>query len=835
MATTTATSTVPPSDDTAWVGFRAAGLPSLLSPQYPSPPFHLQGAAAPGSSAEKRPAWDTAEPRPKKDTDNLIQSPAALLFELPHFAPESSTLHLHYNNAHYEAPASYQLPALPPHLMPSHQHHQQYRIEPFQPPQTESLTHHHVSYTPKNVAQSPYQPVSKSYSNRSSVNTARNFNDQTQQSWLSAASTGRTTRSQTKRQRMEQHDSVRGNSDYGYSASYYHQPVATHQPHSSQQYTPYSNNVSYHPDPSPQFHQYSLNSPPSTIQQRPKFQPQQQQRINSVASSISLDSHPLLAQHPSYTYPTQNQHNQLPSYSQQQQSPIVHSPSTGIFTPNFSRSAALPIAASPTLHAAYTLTYPPQNGTTNIQHQQQSPLPATPQHSFQNQYHYQPSLPSLSQIQPTYYQQQQQQHQPATQPRRRQPQSHVILPSHAARTENITLIDLTRDSSSPIVSTLSVPATKRRRVEYVPPAPMSVVPALVGHMAPSALVPLADCDDKDGHFIVREGDDLTHRYKIIRLLGQGTFGKVVEAFDRTANCKVAIKIIRSIQKYRDAAKVEIRVLTTLKKNDPRNVKRCIHLVTHFEHRSHTCMVFELLAQSIFDFLKDNSFSPFPVHHIQTFAAQMIESITFMHELRLIHTDLKPENLMLESNECLQRIGNAPKELLRARLRLIDFGSAIFDGDYHSSVVSTRHYRAPEIILGLGWTFPCDMWSIGCILVEFLTGDALFQTHDNLEHLAMMQAALGPLPDHMVQASMHPDKPAAKFFKPNRQLHWPVAATPKASKKFVKGMRTLEQIIPGTDETSRHFLDLVKRLLTFDPKYRITAREALQHPFLRCRI
>lgn len=77
------------------------------------------------------------------------------------------------------------------------------------------------------------------------------------------------------------------------------------------------------------------------------------------------------------------------------------------------------------------------------------------------------------------------------------------------------------------------------------------------------------------------------------------------------------------------------------------------------------------------------------------------------------------------------------------IRLIDFGSATFEEEYHSSVVSTRHYRAPEIILGLGWSYPCDIWSIGCILVEFYTGDALFQTHDNLEHLAMMQAVCGP--------------------------------------------------------------------------------------------
>ena len=84
------------------------------------------------------------------------------------------------------------------------------------------------------------------------------------------------------------------------------------------------------------------------------------------------------------------------------------------------------------------------------------------------------------------------------------------------------------------------------------------------------------------------------------------------------------------------------------------------------------------------------------------------------------------------------------------IRLIDFGSATFEDEYHSSVVSTRHYRAPEIIFNLGWSFPCDIWSIGCILVEFFTGDALFQTHDNLEHLAMMEQVCGnPIDEYIV--------------------------------------------------------------------------------------
>ena len=126
----------------------------------------------------------------------------------------------------------------------------------------------------------------------------------------------------------------------------------------------------------------------------------------------------------------------------------------------------------------------------------------------------------------------------------------------------------------------------------------------------------------------------------------------------------------------------------------------------------------------------------------------------LHDLNLIHTDLKPENILLVGNSyqtftynrhipssstSILREAKQRRVLLDTEIRLIDFGSATFDDEYHSSVVSTRHYRAPEIILNLGWSYPCDIWSIGCILVEFFTGDALFQTHDNLEHLAMMES------------------------------------------------------------------------------------------------
>jgi dual-specificity kinase len=289
----------------------------------------------------------------------------------------------------------------------------------------------------------------------------------------------------------------------------------------------------------------------------------------------------------------------------------------------------------------------------------------------------------------------------------------------------------------------------------------------------------------------------------MRKFGEGTFGRVLECWDRHRSDYVAVKVVRNVQKYRDAAMLELEVLATLALHDGCGRHHCVRLLEWFDYRGHVCMVFGRLGPSLYDALRKNAYRPFPLPMALAFMQQMLEAVAFMHRLSLVHTDLKPENILLVDRELQQTTYGTRSAKLAKRLPptaaicVIDFGSATFDADYHSTVVSTRHYRAPEIVLGLGWSMPCDIWSAGCILVELLTGDALFQTHENLEHLAMMQAAVGPMPSTVARAAAGA---AAQYFKDGR-LCWPAGATDKKSIKAVAKVKSLAEHLKAAGDTS----------------------------------
>ena len=335
-------------------------------------------------------------------------------------------------------------------------------------------------------------------------------------------------------------------------------------------------------------------------------------------------------------------------------------------------------------------------------------------------------------------------------------------------------------------------------------------------------------DDDEGHLIYKVGDVIQNRYKILSDLGEGTFGKVVKVKNIVKNQVLAIKIIKNIKKYREAAMLEINVLDKLGKYDPRCRHRCVQMLDWFDYHGHTCLVFEILGSSVFDFLKNNNFVPYPIEQVRQMAHELCYAVKFMHDNRVTHTDLKPENILFH-NSSFDHVYDSSKNqdfkfVRSAEIRLIDFGSATFDYEHHSTVVSTRHYRAPEVILELGWSQPCDVWSIGCILFEMAFGYTLFQTHENREHLAMMERILGRLPSRLSSKSH------LKYFERGHLL-WSEKST--AGRYVLENCKPLRSYMPKScadPESWQELFDLIEKMLVYDPSRRLTLAEAQRHVF-----
>uniref|UniRef100_A0A8C2XI39 dual-specificity kinase n=1 Tax=Cyclopterus lumpus TaxID=8103 RepID=A0A8C2XI39_CYCLU len=335
-------------------------------------------------------------------------------------------------------------------------------------------------------------------------------------------------------------------------------------------------------------------------------------------------------------------------------------------------------------------------------------------------------------------------------------------------------------------------------------------------------------DDGEGHLIYHSGDMLRARYEIVSTLGEGAFGKVVECIDHSNDgARVALKIIKNIGRYREAAMSEVEVLEQLKSLDSDKRYACVHILDWFDYHGHICIAFELLGLSTYDFLKENNFQPFPIEHIRNMAYQIIRAVRFLHNNKLTHTDLKPENILFIDSEYLMEYNPELKRdertLKNPDVKIVDFGNATYEHEHHTSVVSTRHYRAPEVILDLGWGHACDVWSVGCILIEYYLGSTLFQTHDSKEHLAMMERVLGPLPTNLLQKT--------KRFVHRSKLDWDVHGS---SGRYVKKhCKPLKQYMLSKGEDHEQLFDLIEKMMEYDPAKRLSLEQALHHPFFSC--
>ncbi len=361
-----------------------------------------------------------------------------------------------------------------------------------------------------------------------------------------------------------------------------------------------------------------------------------------------------------------------------------------------------------------------------------------------------------------------------------------------------------------------------------------------------------DIDDSIGHFEGGPDTVIDNRYKIVKDVGMGTFGRVVQAFDlkvrehrkqqtererdkkgsgggnksRREDEIVAIKIVRNVKRYHQSALIEADILKDVNSRGGRGESLCAVMKRHFEFDGHCCLVFEKLGRNLYDYMKRHNYEPFPLYCVRDFARQLLDALDFIHGFGLIHTDLKPENILLTSNkEKSFRNGNGSRQQVPAStsIKLIDFGGATYDNEKKSSIINTRQYRAPEVILGLGWSTPSDLWSAGCIISELYLGELLFATHDNSEHLALIEKIIGRFPLDMLTRSKEFGSTVFDSFGFHK------LDLPAESKEHVRSRPPLESIVNERDQTSG-LVGLLKSLLMIDPAVRATAGDALKATF-----
>ncbi|CAJ1367221.1 unnamed protein product [Effrenium voratum] len=356
----------------------------------------------------------------------------------------------------------------------------------------------------------------------------------------------------------------------------------------------------------------------------------------------------------------------------------------------------------------------------------------------------------------------------------------------------------------------------------------------------------ADSDDDIVHFAWQRGQVLGSRYQLEELLGDGAFGRVLLAKDMQDDRYVALKIIRDVERYRENAKIEASILKDIRIADVDGTSNCVVLHEVFLHSDvFFCMVCEVLGDSLYDFLKWNGYRGYWLQDIQAFAKQSLKGLSFLHNMSLTHTDLKPENILLRTRDS-PRTAHFPRadfqppseryaKVSYARpasndIKLIDFGNATYVDMHHSSVIQTRQYRSPEVILNMGWSEKADLWSLGCILFELYSGNMLFQTHSSPEHLALMERILGPFPVSMLGRANH--KAKQRFLTPDQdKLQWPVL--------YPQGTETQESIMRVFQEwrlqdrcppEHQAFVGFLRQMLMLDPCERVDAKEALRAEF-----
>lgn len=294
------------------------------------------------------------------------------------------------------------------------------------------------------------------------------------------------------------------------------------------------------------------------------------------------------------------------------------------------------------------------------------------------------------------------------------------------------------------------------------------------------------------------------RYRIEEVIGKGSYGVVCSAYDTHTGEKVAIKKINDIFEHvSDATRIlrEIKLLRLLRHPDIVEIKHILLPPSRREFKD-IYVVFELMESDLHQVIKAND--DLTPEHYQFFLYQLLRGLKYIHTANVFHRDLKPKNILANA-DCKLKIC----DFGLARVAFNDTPTAIFWTDY----VATRWYRAPELCGSFfsKYTPAIDIWSIGCIFAELLTGKPLFPGKNVVHQLDLMTDMLG-VPSAEAVARVRNEK--ARRYLSSMRKKKPIPF----SQKF-----------PNADPLA---LRLLERMLAFEPKDRPTAEEALADPYFK---
>ncbi|KAF9210376.1 dual specificity protein kinase yak1 [Podila verticillata] len=302
-------------------------------------------------------------------------------------------------------------------------------------------------------------------------------------------------------------------------------------------------------------------------------------------------------------------------------------------------------------------------------------------------------------------------------------------------------------------------------------------------------------DNEDYDYILYVSDILgseeRQRYLILDVLGQGTFGQVVKCQNLKTNAIVAVKVIKNKPAYFNQSMMEVTVLELLNERyDVDDRHHILRLQDTFIHRRHLCLVFELLSVNLYELIKQNQFRGLSMSLVRVFTAQLLDALCVLNEARIIHCDLKPENVLL-------------KNLETPTIKVIDFGSACHEQQTVYTYIQSRFYRSPEVLVGLPYSSSIDIWSVGCIAAELFLGLPLFPGSSEYNQLSRIVEMLGMLPTYMLEIG----KTAHEFFEQVRQepIGHSFSTTTAGPKKYrLKSMETYSRQHNVVEQPSKRY-------------------------------